>query len=171
MTLLDFETKFAKLGNNCKTKAVDRFNRELIKNHEDVSFLKNIILSKQQYHRTFFQVSLAQCDSIKSRFDFIEDNFDKLQAWWHVDQLSQFVDKDLTFDFALEKAKKYIRSNLLFVRRWAYVMFMPSLVKQNNIASKIFCLLKDDDQYYVQMAEAWLISSLAVYESEITLGI
>lgn len=169
MNLIEFETEFMTLGSNYKTKDVDRFNRTLIKRHEDVSCLKGIILSKQQYHRTFFQVSLAQQEDIKGKLEFIERNFDKLQDWWHVDQLSQFVDKELEFDFAYEKAKDYINSELPFVRRWGYVMFMPTLVKKNGVAEKLFSLFKDDDEYYVQMAEAWLISYLGIYEPELTL--
>ena len=169
MTLAEFEAEFLKLGNDYKTKDVDRLNRSLIKRHEDVSFLGDIILSKQEYHRTFFQVSLAQLKGIEAKFAFIEDNFDKLQDWWHVDQLSQFVDKELVFDFVYEKAKEYIQSDMPFARRWGYVMFMPSLVKVEDAAEKLFPLFKDDDHYYVQMAEAWLISYLGMYHSEKTL--
>ena len=166
MNLSEFEAEFSQLGSNYKTKDVDRFNRTLIKRQEDVSFLKDIVLSKQEYHRTYFQVSLAEKKGIEEKFAFIEENFDKLQDWWHVDQLSQFVDKELTFDFGYEKAKVYVQSELPFARRWGYVLFMPSLVKEVCAAEKIFPLFKDDDEYYVQMAEAWLISYLGIYEPE-----
>lgn len=170
MNLSEFEAEFSQLGSNYKTKDVDRFNRSLIKRKEDVSFLKDIVLSKQEYHRTYFQVSLAEKKGIEEKFAFIEENFDKLQDWWHVDQLSQFVDKELTFDFGYEKAKVYVQSELPFARRWGYVLFMPSLVKEACVAEKIFPLFKDDDEYYVQMAEAWLISYLGIYEPEKTLA-
>lgn len=169
MNLAEFETRFLELGDNYKTKDVDRFNRILIKEKADVTFLADLILTKQKYHRTFYQVSLAQCKGIEAKFSFIEKYFDKLQDWWHVDQLSQFVDKELTFDFAYEKAKEYIKSELPFTRRWGYVMFMPTLVKDPEVAEKLFALFKDDDEYYVQMAEAWLISYLAIYAPEKTL--
>lgn len=169
MNLLEFEAEFSKLGNDYKTKDLDRWNRSLIKRHEDVSFLSDLILSEQKYHRTFFQVSLAQLETIEEKFAFIEENFEKLQDWWHVDQLSQFVDKYLTFDFAYEKAEKYIKSEQTFARRWAYVMFMPTLVKDTKAAEKLFRLFQDDDEYYVQMAEAWLISYLGIYYPEETL--
>jgi 3-methyladenine DNA glycosylase AlkD len=165
----DFKIEFKKLGDNYKTKDVDKFNKALIKNKVDVSFLKDIILNNQEYHRTYFQVSLGQISNIEDKFKFIENNFDKLQDWWHVDQLSQFVDKQLTFNFAYENAKRYINSDLPFVRRWAYVMFMPSLVKKDESFEKIIELFKDDNEYYVQMAEAWLISYLAIYQPEKTL--
>lgn len=170
MDLSTFEAEFLTLGNTYKAKDVDRFDRTLIKRGEDISCLRDIILSKQEYHRTFFQVSLAQQEGIEAKLAFIENNFDKLQDWWHVDQLSQFVDKELTFDLAYEKAKKYIQSELPFVRRWGYVIFIPTLVKEAGAVQKLFCLFKDDDEYYVQMAEAWLLSYLGIYEPEKTLS-
>ena len=169
MNLSTFEAEFLKLGNNYKTKDLDRFNRELIKRQEDVSFLSDVILSKQEYHRTFFQVSLAGQSGIEAKLAFIEKHFDKLKDWWHVDQLSQFVDKELVFDLAYEKARNYVQNDLPFARRWGYVIFMPTLVKEQGAAEKLFSLFKDDDEYYVQMAEAWLISYLGIYEPEKTL--
>ena len=169
MSIFEFEKEFAKLPVGYKTKDVDRFNRMLIKRKENVSFLRDVILDKQEYHRTYFQVSLAQLDEIEAKLSFIENNFDKLNDWWHVDQLSQFVDKELSFDIAYNRAKEYIKSEMPFARRWGYVIFMPTLVKDENIAEKLFELFKDDDEYYVQMAEAWLISYLGIYAPEKTI--
>ena len=169
MEFKEFEIKFKELGTNYKTKDVDKFNKKLIKEKEDVSFLKNIILDKQEYHRTYYQVSLGQIKSIEEKFLFIEENFDKLQDWWHTDQLQQFVNKDLKMDFAYKKATKYINHPNPFVRRWAYVMFMPTLVKEKNNFDKLLKLFKDDDEYYVIMAQAWLISYLGIYNPDKTL--
>lgn len=163
MNLHEFEKEFSKLGKDYKTKEVDRFNRDLIKRGVDVSFLRDIVLDRQEYHRTYFQVSMGQIKTIEGKLKFIEDNFDKLDDWWHVDQLSQFVDKQLTFDSAYEKAKEYVNSDMPFARRWGYVIFMPTLVKDEARAEDIIQLFKDDDEYYVQMAEAWLISYLGIY--------
>jgi len=169
MNLSEFENEFKKLGNNYKTKDVDKFNKNLIKRKIDVSFLKDIVLTKQEYHRTYFQVSLGNLNSFEEQFTFIEDNFSLLQDWWHVDQLQQFIKKNLTFEYAFEKAKEYIQSDMPFVRRWAYVIFMPTLVKDKKYFDKLISLLKDDDEYYVIMAEAWLISYMGIYHPEKTL--
>ena len=166
MNLHEFEKEFSKLGKDYKTKDVDRFNRDLIKRSVNVSFLKDYVLDKQEYHRTYFQVSMGQIKGIEGKLKFIEDNFDKLNDWWHVDQLSQFVDKQLTFDIAYEKAKEYVNSDMAFARRWGYVIFMPTLVKDETKAEDIIKLFKDDDEYYVQMAEAWLISYIGIYAPE-----
>lgn len=169
MEFNEFEKRFNELGNNYKTKDLDKFNKKLIKSNVDVSFLKDTILDKQEYHRTYFQVSLGLTNNIEEKLAFIEDNFEKLQDWWHTDQLQQFVDKDLNFDFAYKKALEYIEHPNPFVRRWAYVMFMPTLVKEQNNFNKLLKLFKDDDEYYVVMAEAWLISYLGIYNPDKTL--
>ena len=56
MNLQDFEKEFSALGKDYKTKDVDRFNRELIKRGVDVSFLRDIVLDRHEFHRTYFQV-------------------------------------------------------------------------------------------------------------------
>ena len=58
MDLMQLEHEFEALGKNKVTKDVDRLNKRLIKEKVDVYFLKDIVLEKQRYHRTYFQVSL-----------------------------------------------------------------------------------------------------------------
>ena len=164
MRLEEIEKEFSKLPENYKTKDVDKLNRKLLKEKQDVSCLKNVVLSHQEYHRTYFQVSLGQMKTNEEKFKFIEDNFSNLNDWWHVDQLTQFV-KNIDPQFALKKAKKYVKSPMTFARRWGYVLFMPSLVKNEEIFNQITSLLKNDEEYYVIMAEAWLISYPSFFTS------
>lgn len=151
---------------NRRTADVDRYNKLLIKDKEDVSQLKDFALSNQMVHRTYFQVSLGLMNSVEQQFLFIEQNEDLLQDWWHVDQLTQFIKRTVDFSFALSKAQQYIASSKPFVRRWGYVLFLVGLQKDRNYTEQILSLMKDDDEYYVQMAEAWLIADLAVFNVE-----
>ena len=80
MNLEQLEHEFELLGKNKVTKDVDRLNKRLIKEKVDVSFLKNIVLEKQRYHRTYFQVSLGQMKTIEEQFAFIEENFYNLMG-------------------------------------------------------------------------------------------
>lgn len=168
MTLEEIKKEFSNLGEHYITKDVDRLNKKLIKQKEDVSCLKDIVLSNQEYHRTYFQVSLGQIKTVEDKFRFIEDNFSLLDDWWHVDQLLQFINPSLALDFAYLKAKEYTSSSLPFVRRWGYVLFLKNLDREDYAFDKIVSLLKNDEEYYVIMAEAWLISSLAIYNPEKT---
>lgn len=151
---------------NLRTKDIDLYNKKLIKSGTDVSSLKDHILTHQVLHRTYFQVSLGLMNNFEDQFTFIEENEDYLQDWWHVDQLAQFVKKPVDFDYAYSKAKKYIESPKTFTRRWAYVLFLTGLQKDPANTNKILSLMKDDPEYYVQMAEAWLICDLAVFNPQ-----
>lgn len=168
MDLLILEKRFEALGSNRRTADVDRLNKQLIKEGADVSFLRDIALEKQKFHRTYFQVSMGELKTVKERLDFIEDNFMLLQDWWHVDQLTQFIGRGLTFDEAYRRAKDYVRHSHPFARRWGYVIFMPTLVKEDRF-DDLTSLFIDDDEYYVVMAEAWLISYMGVYHPDKTL--
>ncbi len=148
---------------NLKTKDVDRYNKKLIKEKTDVSEIGEYIMENQILHRTYFQVSLGLIKDTEKQFEFIEKNEDYLQDWWHTDQLIQFLKKPVDFDFAYRKAKEYINSDKPFTRRWGYVLFLAGLQKDKAHTKDILALMKDDDEYYVQMAQAWLICDLAVF--------
>ncbi len=168
MTLDEIKKEFSALPMSYKTADLDRLNRRLIARRADVSCLAPIILDEQKYHRTYFQVSLALLPSVEARLDFIEANFDKLNDWWHVDQLTQFLGGTPSFGSALSRAQKYVKSPLPFARRWGYVLFMPTLVKEKGATARLIQLFHEDSEYYVIMAEAWLLSYLAVYEPKQT---
>ncbi len=148
---------------NIKTKDIDNYNKKLIKNNQVVSDLKNYLKQDNLIFRTYFQVSLAHLNSSNEQLLFIEDHLEYLNDWWHVDILPQFLHKPLDFSFVYTLSKKYLKSSHIFTRRWGYVMFITGLQKDKKNTKKILSLLKDDEEYYVQMAEAWLICELATY--------
>lgn len=147
---------------NYKTADVDRLIRQYGKQKADISALRPHILSRQQFHRIYYYVSLKQRKDPKSRMAFIHENL-LFSDWWHTDQIISFV-ADLDFDLALTYAKDYIRSEDPFVRRWGYVLFISRLCKGH--AEELLPLMQNDDHYYVQMAESWLIAELTVHEPE-----
>ncbi len=167
MNLKEFELEFSKLE-NYKTKTIDKFNKKLIKANIDVDFLKPIIADHQEYYRTYFQVSIALKKTLDEKFKFIEENFNLLSDWWHTDGIVVFLEDSMNFDYAYVKATEYVKSDLPYVRRLGYVLFIPRLVKDKNNIEKLTRLLKNDDEYHVVMGEAWLISYLAMCDVEKT---
>ncbi|MBO7184768.1 MAG: DNA alkylation repair protein [Oscillospiraceae bacterium] len=150
------------LPENYKTADVDRLIRTYVKQQADVSALRPYILSHQQFHRIYYYVALEQMADVSQRMEFIHENL-LFSDWWHTDQIISFV-ADLDFDTALSYAKEYIRAQDPFIRRWGYVLFISRLCKGH--ADSLLPLLKDDEEYYVQMAQAWLVAELAVHEPE-----
>lgn len=165
ITYKEVVSKLKKI-NNLKTKDVDRYNKQLIKEKIDVSDLKEYVRNDDLVHRTYFQVSMGLMDNYQEQLQFIEDNYLLLNDWWHVDQLTQFIKGEMDFNYVYELSKRYIKSEHLFLRRWGYVIFISGLQKDKRYTKKILKLMKDDEEYYVQMAEAWLICDLAVFNSD-----
>lgn len=145
-----------------KTGDVDGLIREYVKQKADVSALRPFILSQQQFHRIYYYVALKQIKDVNARMAFIHENL-LFSDWWHTDQLISFV-ADLDFDTAFRYAKQYIRSEDPFIRRWGYVLFISRLGR--NHAWQLLPLMQNDDAYYVQMAQAWLIAELAIFQPE-----
>ena len=150
------------LPKHYKTSDVDRLIRQYGKQQADVSALRPYILKEQQFHRIYYYVNLKRMKDVDERMAFVHKNL-LFSDWWHTDQLISFV-ADLQFDTALEYAKHYIRVEDPFIRRWGYVLFISRLCKGH--AARLLPLLRDDEEYYVQMAQAWLIAELAVHEPE-----
>ena len=150
------------LPEHYKTADVDRLIRQYVKQKADVSALRPYILDEQQFHRIYYYVSLNQIKNVNQRMAFIHENL-LFSHWWHTDQIISYV-ADLDFNMALGYAKDYIRSEDPFIRRWGYVLFISRLCKGR--AAQLLPLVHDDEESYVQMAEAWLIAELAVHEPE-----
>lgn len=147
---------------NYKTADVDRLIRLYGKQNADVSALRPHILAEQQFHRIYYYVNLNRMKDVNERMAFIHENL-LFSDWWHTDQIISYV-ADLDFGIAVEYAKNYIHAEDPFVRRWGYVLFISKLCKGH--ADRLLPLMHDDEEYYVQMAQAWLIAELAVHEPE-----
>lgn len=145
-----------------KTRDVDGLIRRYVSRRADASPLRPYILERQQFHRIYYYVNLQQIKSVEERMAFLDRNL-LFSDWWHTDQLIRYV-AALEFETALRYAAGYVRAADPFVRRWGYVLFISRLCRGH--AADILPLLHDDDAYYVQMAEAWLLAELAVYEPE-----
>lgn len=152
-----------------KTKDVDKIGKSLLKNKEDVSDLLPHILDSWELHRIYFQVNLGLLKNQQDQLKFIEDHFLYLNEWYHTDELIQFVRKYITFDYAYNKAKEYVEHKLPFVRRWGYVLFLTGIHKEPENFDRISKLFHDDKEYYVQMAQAWLIADLCIYAPKQTI--
>ncbi len=108
----------------------------------------------------FFVINLNQLNSFKEQFAFLKANAKYIQTWAIVDTTERFI-KDAT----LENVQLFLNEEDEFLIRYGYVLLLR-YSKDSNLTEYIFSLLKDSDFYYVQMAEAWLISYLLIYNFE-----
>lgn len=154
---------------NIKTADVDKIANQYLKDGVDVSSLYPHIQESGAIYRIYFVVSLKLIKKYEDQIKFIEDHFENLNDWWHVDVLLQLLVKAPSFEYVYQKAKQYVKSPLLFVRRWGYVIFLSGFQKNPLYTKQILALFHDDEEYYVQMAEAWLLADLAIYNPQAVL--
>ena len=162
LTKQDIRAMVDALPAGYKTKDVDRLIADLVRRKADVSALRPWILQEQDLHRIYFYVSLKQIKDADKRMEFIHGNL-LFSDWWHTDQLIHFA-ADLDFPEALKYARSYVASEDPYIRRWGYVLFISRLCRGE--AESLLPLIKDDPHYTVQMAQAWLIAELAVFQPE-----
>ncbi|MBQ1813355.1 MAG: DNA alkylation repair protein, partial [Ruminococcus sp.] len=142
----------------------DALIRRYVKEQYDMSALRSEILTEQRLHRIYFYTSLKQLKSVYDRAAFIDNNL-LFSDWWHTDQLIRFVSA-LDYETARRYSEKYLQSADLFVRRWGYVLWISKLCRDGAHVDELLSLMKNDDAYYVQMAQAWLIAELAIFFPE-----
>lgn len=161
-------TRLQKLG-KYKTSDIDVIAKEYLRANVDVSELLPYIKESGAVHRIYFYVSLKKIKVYQEQIAFIERHFTYLNDWWHVDILLQLLVKAPSFEYVFDKAAEYVKSPLLFVRRWGYVIFLGGHQKDAKHTEKILSLFHNDEEYYVQMAEAWLLADLAIYNPQAVL--
>lgn len=150
---------------NIKTADINKIAKQYLKDGIDVSSLYPHIQESGALYRIYFVVSIKSIKKYEDQIKFIEDHFKDLNDWWHVDILLQLLLPAPSFTYVYQKAKQYVQSPLLFVRRWGYVIFLSGFQKNPIYTEQILTLFHDDEEYYVQMAEAWLLADLAIYNS------
>ena len=149
-----------------KAKDIDLFIKNLDKN-TDVSNLREYVYGSYLYFRIYFKVSLRELKTNKEKLDFVEKNLDLFSDWWSTDMINQFLKKPLDFSDTFERAKRLVKSDKEFTKRFAYVMFISELAKDKMHHNDILSLMENDDRYYVKMAIAWLLCELLAYNDDI----
>lgn len=164
ITYAEAASDIESLGSGYKTADLDRLIAKYVKEGACVEDLREHILSDTRLHRIYFYVSLKQLRSPNERLKFIDENL-LFADWWHTDQLISFVAK-CDFDLAFSYSSRYVHSTDPYVRRWGYVMLISRLCRAEENLYKILSLIKNDNAYTVQMAEAWLLCELTVFFPE-----
>ncbi len=138
--------------------------RSLIKEvKDDKSFDPQKLKLNQylEYNLSYLAISLERLNDIKSQMEFLSINLVYAKGWQVTDTLVSYVRK-LSFKEYFPYFKNLIQSKDTFTRRFAIVL-MRRFASDKDI-SKAFTYLKDDKEYYVEMAWAWLIADVMVYQ-------
>ena len=107
----------------------------------------------------YFGLGLSRIKNIDEQLDFLKQNIKKAKSWAITDTASTFL-KKLTFDKYWPFFLSLVKSPFIYDRRMAYVVGLK-LAKDKKILD-VTKYIKKDDEYMVMMAEAWLLSTIAI---------
>lgn len=104
---------------------------------------------------------LSKNKNDEDRYAFLKDFLAKTDGWSLGDTACLFF-KKTKVDLAIKKSKEFLKSPHTWVRRFAYT----SLIQHSKVlkCQEIESLLKEDKEFYVNVAIAWLLSFLAIHD-------
>lgn len=107
----------------------------------------------------YFLLSLARLSTFKNQMDFLSKKLPFAESWMITDTLGLVLKKSQSADF-----KPYflifVKSKAVYERRFAYVWAMR-YYREEKITFFLDHLLFDEE-YYVMMAQAWMLATLAI---------
>ena len=135
--------------------------KEIKKQSIDLSSWKN---NPSHVLSSFYFLSLFQkAKSFAEQKKLILSNKRYFKNWYDVDELTKYLIYD-SFSKMFSFAERLLKEKNLFLRRMAYVIFIFNHNIDENNVDILIKTINDhhDSEYYVAMAQAWLLATLAI---------
>ena len=136
--------------------------RSIIKEEKDDInlLLEDFVLGKYlEIDFIYFGLALVRCKTLEEQLSFLEANIKKAKSWAITDCVVTYLKKS-DFDTFFNFYKKLYKSSYTFDRRFCYVFGLKHW--KNPRILGIFPLLTTNEEYFVMMAEAWLLATIAI---------
>ena len=142
--------------------------REIIKSHKNDNELDPIDFELGKYLEVdfiYFGLSLSRLKSSEEQLDFLKKEIRKAKSWAITDCMMSFL-KKVSFEQFNDFFHSMYLSKYTYDRRMAYVLALKQY-KDKRIVD-ILPLIQPNEEYMVMMAEAWLLSTVAItFENEV----
>ena len=107
----------------------------------------------------YFYIGLKKNKDYLEQINFLLNNKEHLLSWAITDTTYQYI-KFPSFESCLNVVDNLINNDNYLIRRYGY-LFLFKYIDSMYIDS-IFKRIKNDDEYFIVMVEAWLLSSIYV---------
>ena len=142
--------------------------RNLVKEHYDDEELKlnDFVLGEYlEIDYLYFALGLVRCGNIDDQLSFLDKNLKYASSWVITDSLSTFF-KRCSYDKFLSFFMSHYKNEHIYTRSFSYV-FALHFSKEKRILD-LLPLIQLKEEYMVLMAEAWLLSFIAIeYKKEV----
>lgn len=141
--------------------------KKLVKEYKNLDLNEYKINNIFELRLIYFLIGIYNTKTFNEGIYFILKNKDEYIGWAVTDSTYQYISFDKSFNEIYSILKSLLEDKNEYVRRLAYLICFKYLKNRENL-SNIFRLFKNDDAYYVQMVESWLICELYIFYQEET---
>lgn len=167
------EDKYSKFcsglsGTDVKIMGVRLGNlHELVKKYKDIDLTNYKLNDYYEIRFIFFAVAFKQQHDFLTSINFIK-KYSKYWVGWNLsDSTYQYIKLPKDFGVVLPVLKNLRNDKNEYIRRLAYLICFKYEKNVQNLGG-IFALFQDDEAYYVQMVESWVLCDLYIYYPEET---
>ena len=136
--------------------------RQIIKEHKNDVELKTEDFKLGRYLEVdfiYFGLSLVRCKTVDEQLNFLLKDIKNAKSWAITDCVTTFL-KKVSFSQFEDFFMKSYSSKYTYQRRMAYVLALKQY-KEKDIVKILKCI-QFNEEYMVMMAEAWLLSVIAI---------
>ena len=113
----------------------------------------------------YFGLSLSRINDVMGQLNFLLDKIKLAKSWAITDCVITFL-KKISFEQYYDFFLKTYKSKYTYERRMAYILGLKQY--RNSQILKVLDHIQENEEYMVMMAEAWLLSVIALeYEDEV----
>ncbi len=141
--------------------------KKLAKKYKNLNLNEYKIDNIFELRLIYFLIGISNTITFNEGIDFILKNKDEYIGWAVTDSTYQYISFDKNFNEIYPTLKSFLKDKNEYIRRLAYLICFKYLKNRENL-SNIFRLFKNDNAYYVQMVESWLICELYIFYQEET---
>ena len=142
--------------------------KALVKEHVhdiDLKFEDFVLGKYLEVDLFYFALAMSRLKNVDDQLEFLNKNIYMAKSWAITDCIAPYI-KKLTFEKYYEFFEKNAKSKYTYSRRMAYVLGLK-LYKDKRLLNTL-SYIKEDKEYMVMMAEAWLMATIAIaYPNEI----
>jgi len=115
-----------------------------------------------EYAFVYFAVRFQNLKNLDEIFDILAENEQYWLGWNLVDTVCKYIKLPKDFKDAKKVITTLAKSENEYIARLSYLLCFY-YAKDDAALEDILALIKEDDRYYVMMAEAWLLSTLYIH--------
>lgn len=112
----------------------------------------------------YFSIGVKRAMTFQQQMTFVLENIHKADSWTMTDGIPQYCKKANLAEFKPFFLKLLKKKDVYSVRA-AYVIAL-SFLKEDGAGEFFLSHIRKDDRYYVMMAEAWLLATIAIRDYE-----